>query len=145
MLGHSWPIILAAIPIAIVLSLIFMLIMRFTAGIFVYLLFAITIVFLVGLGIYLVMPHEEVVSGIQTNGTAAKIFGGICIALGVIILIAFLCYRKRVALAATIVKVSARFVSENCIVAFLPIILFIFMIIFLALWILEGLGYYSMG
>ena len=58
-LGKTWQIILASIPIAIVLSLVFMLIMRFTAGIFVYLLFAVTIILLMALGIYLLLPQSS--------------------------------------------------------------------------------------
>jgi hypothetical protein len=36
-------------------------------------------------------------------------------------------------------------VKENWIISFLPFILFLVMIVFLTVWILEGLGYYSMG
>lgn len=63
-LAKTWPIILASIPIAIVMSLIFMLIMRFTAGIFVYLLLIIVMVFLFGLGIYLLVPQQPAFNGV---------------------------------------------------------------------------------
>jgi hypothetical protein len=43
------------------------------------------------------------------------------------------------------VKVSANFVSSNCGVIILPLLLFVVMILFIALWILEALGYYSLG
>ena len=144
-LGKTWPIILASIPIAIVISLLFMLIMRFTAGIFVYLLLGIVMIFLVALGIYLLVPQKPVVAGVEVGGIGATIAGIVALLLAVIIAIAFCCYRRRIKLAATIVKVSARFVNENCAITFLPLILFIVMVIFLALWILEALGYYSMG
>ena len=63
-LGKTWPIILASIPIAIIMSLIFMLIMRFTAGFFVYLLLAMVLAFLIGLGIYLVIPQQPAFAGV---------------------------------------------------------------------------------
>ena len=58
---------------------------------------------------------------------------------------AFCCFRKRIKLASIVVKVSAKFVNENCGILFLPLILFVIMVIFLVLWILEALGYYSLG
>lgn len=145
-LGKTWPIILAAIPIAIVMSLIFMLIMRFTAGIFVYLLLVISVVFLIGLGIYLIVPQTPTFAGIAVeSGVGIKIIGALCIIIGIAIVLGFCCYRRRIKLAATIVKVSARFVKENCAVTVLPLILFVVMFIFIILWIMETLGYYSMG
>lgn len=55
------------------------------------------------------------------------------------------CLRKRLALASSIVKVSANFVSSNCGIIFLPLVLFVIMVLFIALWVLEALGYYSLG
>lgn len=144
-LSATWPIILACIPIAIVLSFIFMFIMRYTAGIFVYLLLAIVLVALIGLGIYLLVPQQPAVAGIEVNKVGAMIGGVIALILAFLIIIAFCCFRKRIKLAATIVKVSSRFVEENCCISILPLILFVVMVIFLVLWILEALGYYSMG
>ena len=69
----------------------------------------------------------------------------LCIILAALIVIGFCCYHRKIKLAATIVKVSARFVKENCTISFLPLILFLVMIIFMTIWILEALGYYSMG
>lgn len=49
-------------------------------------------------------------------------------------------------MAGIIVQVSARFVKEHCSISFiLPFILFVMMLVFEAIWIIEALGYYSMG
>lgn len=48
-----------AIPIAVVLSLVFMCIMRLLAGAFVYLLFIAAIVSFLGFGIYLILPQNS--------------------------------------------------------------------------------------
>jgi choline transporter-like protein 2/4/5 len=144
-LSKSWTIILASVPIAIVLSILFMLIMRFTAGIFVYLLFAIAILGLLLFGIFLIAPSESNYLGIQENRTVSIIIGVVCVVLALLILLAFCCFRKRVKLAAIVVKLSARFVNENCLMLILPLILFVCMVVFLILWILEALGFYSMG
>lgn len=118
------------------MSLIFMLIMRFTAGFFVYLLLAIVLVFLIGLGIYLVIPQQPAFAGVEVNKTGAIICGVVCLILAALIIIGFCCYHRRIKLAATIVKVSARFVKENCAISFLPLILFVVMVVFMAIWIL---------
>ncbi len=73
------------------------------------------------------------------------IIGIICLALGVIIAIGAFCFRDKIQLASSIVKVSARFVNENCHVMLLQVGIFIVMIIFIVLWFFEALGFYSLG
>ena len=122
-----------------------MVIMRFLAGIFVYLLFFLTVLCLVLFGIFLITPGSTDHIGIQHNRTASIVIGALCIAFGVLLLIAFCCFRKKIKLASVVVKVSAQFVAQNCGLLFLPLLLFVFMVIFIILWILEALGYYSLG
>ena len=113
-----------------------MLIMRLLAGVFVYLLVFIAIVGLILFGVFLIMPHDSTNFLIKESRTGAIIVGVISIVIGVVILIAFCCFRKRVKLASIVVKVSARFVNENCGILLLPFILFWVMVIFVVLWIL---------
>lgn len=122
-----------------------MLIMRLLAGVFVYLLVFIAILGLILFGVFLIMPHESSNFIIKESRTAAIILGVISIVIGLLILIAFCCFRKRIKLASIVVKVSARFVNENCAILILPLILFVVMVVFVILWIFEALGYYSMG
>lgn len=144
-LSKVWPILLAAIPIAIVLSVVFMLFIRLTAQCFVYILLALAVAACIGLGVYLLLSSNGTVSGFAINKTFAMILGGLLIAFGVLLTIGLLCFRKRIRLASIIVQASARFVKENCLISFLPFLLFIFLALFIALWILEALGIYSMG
>lgn len=57
------------------------------------------------------------------------------IALGVIVFILMCCLRNRISLASKIVEVAAIFVAKNCIVVFLPLLLFVITVLFMALWI----------
>lgn len=134
-LGKVWPILLAAIPIAIVLSIIFMVFMRFTAGCFVYILIALSILACIGLGIYLLAAPTDSVAGVAMNRVFAIVLGVLLIIFGILIGVGLCCYRKRIRLASIIVQASARFVKENCTISFLPIILFLILIAYLALWI----------
>ena len=89
-----------------------MLVMRFMAGIFVYLLFITSILIFLGFGIYLVLPQNNGnLGGIEIDKTFLIIIGAIFILIGTIILFIMICYRRRVALAATMTRVSARFVQ----------------------------------
>lgn len=145
-IGKAWKVILISIPIVIVLSLIFMLVMRLLAGVFVYLFFVLSIVAFIGFGIYLLIPQNSgTLAGIEMDRTFIIVIAVIFILLGTIILFLFCCYRRRVALAATMTKVAARFVQENCMTITLPLVIFVIVLLFVALWIVEALGYYSLG
>lgn len=126
-----------------------MLLMRITAGFFVYLLLALSIISLLAFGLYLlVAPQTQYValaSTLTQNQYLSKIVAVVCIILGILIAIMAVCFRKRLTLASSIVKVSSRFVQENCPVMLLQFILFVVMILFVALWIVEALGFYSLG
>jgi hypothetical protein len=71
--------------------------------------------------------------------------GVACLVFGVIIAIMAFCFRDRIQLASSIVKVSTRFVNENCPVMLLQIGIFLVMCIFVVLWFFEAIGFYSMG
>lgn len=150
-LSKSYTLILIAIPIAIILSIIFMLVIRFTAGCFVYILIFFAIGALVAIGLYLVLAPVSSTGAsngyvtLLSNRPVCIIIAVLCFILAAAILVMVCCFKKRISLAASIIKVAARFVDENLGVLCLPIILFAVMILFLTLWILEALGYYSLG
>jgi uncharacterized membrane protein len=100
-----------AVLIGILLSILFMLIMRFTAGCFVYLLLALTIVACLVLGIYLIAVPNTTYAGIPINRTFVVVVGALLIVFGIVIAVGFICFRKRIHLAAVIVQTAARFVK----------------------------------
>lgn len=148
-LMENYVLIILAFPISIILALIIMLFVRITANCFIYLLIISTVTVLLAFGVYLfMMPSLD--QGTTSEPLIADNTTRILIAVGVIILAVLIvvmacCFRKRLALASSIVKVSANFVSSNCGIVFLPLLLFVVMVLFIALWILEALGYYSLG
>lgn len=144
----NYVLIILAFPISIILALIVMLFIRLTASCFIYLLIIVAFGALACLGVYLlIMPSLQAHHAhplIASNATRILIAIG-SLLLAVLIIVMACCFRKRLALASSIVKVSANFVSSNCGIVFLPLLLFFVMVIFIALWILEALGYYSLG
>ncbi len=91
------------------LAVIFMLIMRFTAGFFVYILLLASIISLIALGIYLLAAPAD--SYIAQSRYLSIIIGVVSIIIGIAIALMFICFRKRIELASSIVKVSTRFVN----------------------------------
>lgn len=99
----NYNLILIALPIAIIVAVLFMLIIRCMAKLFIYLLIAVSILSLVLLGVYLLATADK--------NTGTIIIGSMCLVLALVFLIAFCCLRKRMELATIIVKVAAKFVS----------------------------------
>lgn len=99
----SYGLILLSLPMAIVVALAFMLLIRFAAKIFIYMLIAFAIIALVGIGVYLFSTPG------QNSGRTAV--GVLCFLFAGIIILAVICIRRKLSLAAIIVKVAAKFVS----------------------------------
>lgn len=136
---EGWKLILLAIPISIVLALIIMIIVRFTAGCFVYILIFLCIGTLVVFGIYI---YTQPVGGtigstaLFQNQTGRTVVSILCFAFAAAILVFFCCFKSRINLASKIVEVSAVFVAKNCYIVLIPLIMFLVTLAFLCLWIL---------
>lgn len=137
--------IIISIPIAIVVAILFMLLIRFTAGFFIYVLVAVAVLSLLGLGLYLLVAPTSTATGSNTGAAGTIIGAVICFILAILIVVLVCCYRHRISLATSIVKVTANFVSSNCLLVLLPIVIFVITIAFLVLWVFQALGFYSLG
>ena len=142
---QNWPLLLFSIPIAIILALIFMLLIRCCAGCFIYILIFLAIGALVGFGVYLLITPANPVAGTAAGKTGSIIVAVLCFLFAFLILLLVCCFRKRIALATSIIKVAANFVSKHCLIVLLPIVLFVVTLFFLVLWVLQALGFYSLG
>ena len=121
-----------------------MLLLRCFAGCFIYLLIGVTLTGLIALGIFL-LTSETAKHYTTENKTGRILIAAVCFIIALIILIMVCCFRKRISLASSIVKVASKFVAEKCLIVLLPLLLFFVMICFIVLWVLEALGYYSLG
>src|SRR5690606_25291013 len=66
-MGSVWHILLSAVPIATVMSVIFMFFIRHTAGCFVYILLILAVPSCLALGIYLLAAPSSSVAGVSLN------------------------------------------------------------------------------
>ena len=138
-LMNGWSLILISVPIAIVVALLLMCVIRYTAGCFVYLVLGLAIAGLFGFGLYI---WTQPVGGTVGNSTlfqsaSLKTIVACCFFLLAAALVIFLCCcRSRISLASAIVEISAVFVSKNWSVLIVPLILFFITLLYLTLWIL---------
>ena len=121
------------------LALLTMVLVRLIASCFVYVLIFLCVLTLVVFGAYV---WTQPVGGqigesalFQNNATRTIVSVG-CFILAAIILVFFCCFRSRIALASKIIEVSAVFVSKNCYIVFIPLMMFAVTLVFLCLWIL---------
>jgi hypothetical protein len=143
-LMQNYSLVLFSIPIAIIIALFFMLLIRCCASTFIYLLIFLAISALIGFGVYLlVSPTNPAGSATGSAGTIAVAV--ICFVFAVLILVLLCCFRKRIALATSIIKVAANFIASHCLIVLLPVLLFVVTLIFLTVWVLQTLGFYSLG
>ena len=136
-LASNYKLVLLAIPIAIIFTLIVMIIMRFTAKCFVYIMFLAAICALIALGLVILFQPAGGFMGstnVFQNDTAKIIGAVICFILAFLVFIFVCCFRNRIALASSIVEVSSVFVADKCLVVLVPVGMFILTICFFALW-----------
>lgn len=138
-LAVGWHLILIAIPIAILLSVFVMVVVRLTAACFIYLLIFLLIGTLLTLGIYVwtqpVGASAGVTSMFNSQFTRA-VFSIVCFILAGATLLFVCCYHSRISLAAKITEVSAIFVAKNCLITLLPLVMFIVTLVWLVVWML---------
>lgn len=137
--------VLIAIPVAILVAVIFMLLIRCMASVFIYIMIAVTVLALLGLGLYLLIAPSHTATGTVTGSAGSIIAAVICFILAILIVVLVVCYKSRISLATSIIKVAANFVSSNCLIVLLPIVMFFISIAFLVLWFFQAAGFYSLG
>jgi hypothetical protein len=92
--------------VAFGLVLIITALIRFTSSFFVYIFYFLFVAGLIGFGIYLIIPNstdQSTVFILKQNKIVAMIIAIISFLLAFIILVLFLCYRKRIVLAANLI------------------------------------------
>lgn len=142
---NNYSLVLIAIPIAIAIAIIFMLLIKWCAKFFMYIMIVLVLLALVGFGLWLLLAPTSTGTGSNTGSAGSIIAAVVCFLLAILIIVLLCCFRKRIALAASIVKVAANFVSGNLGVVVLPLLLFVITLLFLTLWVFQALGFYALG
>jgi hypothetical protein len=147
-LAFGWKLILISIPIAIVLAIFVMILIRCLASVFIYALIFLLVGILITFGVYVwTQPVGGAVgtTSLFQNSAARAIVSIISFLLAFAVVLFVCCYRSRIRLASKIVEVSAVYVAKNCFILVVPLVMFVTTLALLALWVVEALGYYSLG
>jgi solute carrier family 44 (choline transporter-like protein), member 2/4/5 len=145
-LQTCWPILLASVGFAFVVAFIYLLFVRYCAGVIAYTTILLVLAALAGLG-YLFQSRIEYYQSLNDTQyeLAMKVLCGLCYSLAGIwlIIILFMCERIRLAIALS--EVTAEYVGKVCSVYFVPILFYILTILFYAYWVALSVFIYSSG
>jgi choline transporter-like protein 2/4/5 len=145
-LSLVWPILLASIGIALVITLFYLFFVRFCAGVIAYTTILLILAALIGLG-YLfqhkIPDYQQ--AGDERGELAMKIFCGFFYSLGIIwfLMILFMCNRIRLAVALS--EVTAEYLSQKCSVYLIPFFFIIVSISYCCFWVAVSVFLYSSG
>lgn len=145
-LSTVWPILLASIGIAIVITLIYLLFVRFCAGVIAYSTILFTLAGLILLGYFFQTKIPEYQERKDEQGELAmKVFCGLFYSLGIIwfLMILFMCNRIRLAVALS--EVTAEYLSEKCSVYLVPVFFTAFTLCYVCYWVVMCVFIYSTG
>lgn len=134
---NNYSLILLSFPVSILIAVAFMLLIKCTAKLFIYMLITFSVGALVGMGVYVLLSAGVVSTTI--------VLASFCFAIALVIVVVVFCIRRRLSLASIIIKVAANFISNNFLIILLPVGLFVLTVFYLALWVLQSLGFYSLG
>lgn len=145
-LTTTWKILLASVGFALLISLIYLLFIRFCAGVIAYATILLILASLCGLG-YLFQQRADYYTSVNdsTYHTTMLVLCGLCYSFAGIwlIVILFMCNRIRLAIALT--KVTARYVGTTCSLYIIPLVFFIFHGLFYTYWVALSIYLYSTG
>ncbi len=141
-----WPILLACIAIAIAITLIYLIFVRFCAGLIAYTTIFLILAALAGLG-YLFQQKMEDYKKVNDEQyeLAMKVLCGLFYSLAGIwlIMIIFMCNRIRLAIALS--EVTATYLSQKCSVYLIPVFFILVSISYVAYWVVLSVFLYSSG
>jgi choline transporter-like protein 2/4/5 len=141
-----WPILLASIGIAIGITLVYLVFVRYCAGVIAYTTILLILAALAGLG-YLF--HQKMEDYKKVNDEqyelAMKVLAGLFYSLAGIwlIMIIFMCNRIRLAIALS--EVTATYLSQKCSVYLIPVFFISVSISYVAYWVVLSVYLYSSG
>jgi hypothetical protein len=137
---------LASAFIALVVGAIYMVILRYLAGFFIWFALGGLFLFLLLLGLFFLFKAEEKKKDLNLiKGTDAQLdqskdivgleaLGYLCLAIMVLGILFFISQYKNLKMAIAIIKSATNFIGSNIRVLFIPPILSIFLLAWFALW-----------
>lgn len=70
---------------------------------------------------------------------------GLLFITAMVLILVACCYYRKISLAGRIVSTATNFMTSQCTLAFLPVVMFILLTIFILYWLALAVGFYSLG
>ena len=141
---RTWKIVFAVLGIAVVISVLYLLLLRYFIGAIVWIVIILIIAVLVLFGVYFQLKVSDVDSSSQDYylywGLAIIAYGT---ALAFIIVV--FCLRKRIELAVAVMKSATIFIEDLWSILLVPIVMFAICVGIFAFWVLALVYLYTSG
>lgn len=149
----AWGTILGSMGFAFIVALVYMVVIRYFAGLITWLSIIAFFASIIILAILLLNKGNEKIdegavsgdSDTTNTGKALKYIGYVVFGFAALCLIIFLCIFRKIQQAIAIIKSAALFVAEVKSVFFVPPIISLLNMIFIAWWIITFVYVYSVG
>lgn len=141
-----WPILLASVGFAFVIAFVYLLLIKYCAGVIAYTTIVLVLAALAGLG-YLFQSRISYYQNLNDTQyeLAMKVLCGIFYASAGIWLLVILFMCNKIRLAIILTEVTADYVGSTCSVYLVPIFFYLITICFYAYWVALSIFIYSSG
>lgn len=136
------------VPIAALISIVALILIRVIAGYVVYFFYAFVILALIAFGIYLVLPNNnksDTTFILKQNQAVAISISVLSFVLAIAMLFLFISFREKIKQTVDYIDKSNEFLRNNYSIIILPIILTGCSILFLFFWQFLTLSFYSVA
>jgi hypothetical protein len=141
-----WPLLLISLGVAIVLSYIFLYIMRCLGGMIVWLMILLTEASLIAGGIYCwYLRSSKYTPEDDPTFTYLAIASYVLWGIGGLLILLMFCCCSAIRLGIALMKAAAKFVAQNLRILIVPLISNIFIIVWCLVWFWGGLYLYTVG
>ena len=142
---QAWKVLLISVGFAFALCMLYLVILRCIAALLIWLTIIAVELGLDALGAFLFLKYQKVNPNV---GYDRKMYYGLAITVWVIAglyLIMLMCLGHKIQQAVRIIKEAARYVQEKPSTLLMPIVMFVFAMIFFAYWIIVAVYTWSSG
>ena len=143
-LGTCWWLFLVMAGITLVISMIYLFLLRCIAKPLLYISFIIILALFVGAGFYVFFQQFKYEDGDKTKQVMKWCGIGLWIVSGLYLII-LLCCCSRIRLGIAIVEATSQFVASKFSIFLVPLVFFVIILIWMTFWIISAIYVYSVG
>ena len=139
-------IIFASVLWSFVLSILFLLLLKFLGGLIIFIFFVLIVVGLIVLAAYFKINSVNYIEqGDLVYKAAMEAFFWICLVFTIIIIIFLLVMCNRIRLSMAMISITSQYINKTLLIIFIPFLFFIIEIFWIVYWVFLSAFIYSTG